>query len=170
MALNIKYQLKFFWYLFVFRKVANANVWCSILCLSVKKNFENSFKIWRYTSKITLEFSLSGVSFCQNITWWSWHFHQNERLFPPQFLVNLIVFGERSPERYIKWGRLWLSPHRGELTLPRWFWQSQKDCIEAKDEDQKTPLHIASIWGQTDVVKYLVSKGAHKNGEVPYNQ
>ena len=42
--------------------------------------------------------------------------------------------------------------------------------IEAKDEDQKTPLHIASIWGQTDVVKYLVSKGANKNGEVPYNQ
>ena len=35
--------------------------------------------------------------------------------------------------------------------------------IEARDKDQKTPLHFASNEGKTDVVKYLISKGANKN-------
>ena len=40
--------------------------------------------------------------------------------------------------------------------------------IEAKDEYQKTPLHMASNYGKTDVVKYLVSKGANKNAKDKY--
>ena len=31
---------------------------------------------------------------------------------------------------------------------------------------EKTPLHYASEWCETDVVKYLVSKGANKNAKV----
>ena len=46
--------------------------------------------------------------------------------------------------------------------------------IEAKDINQKTPLHIASSSGKTDVVKYLVSQGANKTvknklGKAPYD-
>ena len=29
----------------------------------------------------------------------------------------------------------------------------------------RTPLHFASFWGGTDVVRYLVSKGANKNAK-----
>ena len=46
--------------------------------------------------------------------------------------------------------------------------------IEVKDNNYLTPLHIASSLGYTDVIKYLVSKGAnknakHKEGETPYD-
>ena len=37
--------------------------------------------------------------------------------------------------------------------------------FEVTDKDQKTPLHIASLNGKTDVVKYLVFKGANKNAK-----
>ena len=45
--------------------------------------------------------------------------------------------------------------------------------IEAKDLWDRTPLHLASISGNTDIVRYLVSKGANKNakdkdGKTPY--
>ena len=37
-----------------------------------------------------------------------------------------------------------------------------------------TPLHCASKWGQTDIARYLVSKGANKsaktrNNKTPYD-
>ena len=46
--------------------------------------------------------------------------------------------------------------------------------IEAKDDKERAPLHVASDWGKTDVVRYLVSKGANKytknkDGKTPYN-
>ena len=46
--------------------------------------------------------------------------------------------------------------------------------IEAKRTDGCTPLHVASFWSKTDIVKHLVSKGANKNakdknGETPYD-
>ena len=37
--------------------------------------------------------------------------------------------------------------------------------IEAKDDEQRTPLHIASYYGATDVVRYLLSKGANKKAK-----
>ena len=36
------------------------------------------------------------------------------------------------------------------------------DNIEANDNEQKTPLHLASFYGKTDIVRYLDSKGANK--------
>ena len=46
--------------------------------------------------------------------------------------------------------------------------------IEAKDDYNYTPLHLASYFGKPDIVKYLVSKGANKNakdkdGKTPYD-
>ena len=35
--------------------------------------------------------------------------------------------------------------------------------IEAKDKSEKTPLHIASTRVNTDVVNYLILKGANRN-------
>ena len=46
--------------------------------------------------------------------------------------------------------------------------------IEAKDGYDETPLHISSLYGRTDVVKYLISKGTNKyarnkSGDAPYD-
>ena len=41
--------------------------------------------------------------------------------------------------------------------------------IEAKDKDGWTHLHLPSLNGRTDVIRYLVSKRANKNGETPYD-
>ena len=42
--------------------------------------------------------------------------------------------------------------------------------IESKDKNQQTPLQIASMNSKTDVVKYLVSKGANKNAKYKYGK
>ena len=44
--------------------------------------------------------------------------------------------------------------------------------LKTKDKDEKTPLHMASIYGKTNVIKFfLISKGANKNtnGKTPYD-
>ena len=41
--------------------------------------------------------------------------------------------------------------------------------IEVKGTVEETSLHIASIRGKTDIVKFLVSKIANKNGKTPYD-
>ena len=58
--------------------------------------------------------------------------------------------------------------HKGSLDV------NEVKNPEANNYKEETPLHIASYYGQTEVVKYLVSKGANKNakdhnGQTPYD-
>ena len=62
----------------------------------------------------------------------------------------------------------------GLLPIIQYLIEEQNVDIDIKGYHEQTPLHYASYWNKTDIVKYLVSKGANKNakaknGRTPYD-
>ena len=54
-----------------------------------------------------------------------------------------------------------MNARNGELSKVKGYVEADANSINATDSKGYTPLHWAADWGQVDVVKYLLSKGAN---------
>lgn len=58
---------------------------------------------------------------------------------------------------------------RGDLDQVTRIIEASPDCVDARNERGRTPLHTASQSGRNDIVKLLVSKGANINARSGWN-
>jgi len=58
---------------------------------------------------------------------------------------------------------LWQQAHSGNIEGVKYWIEANGKSINAKDEDDRTPIHWASINGSTQLVSYLLQKGVNVN-------
>lgn len=80
-------------------------------------------------------------------------------------LLSLCIIPARASEIHD-------SVSMGELAEVKRLISANPNLLEAKDLKGRTPLHLAAFWGEKDIVKFLMSKGANaqardKSGKTP---
>ncbi|KAJ1663820.1 hypothetical protein IW140_004588 [Coemansia sp. RSA 1813] len=58
---------------------------------------------------------------------------------------------------------IWVAASDGNLARVKEIVESDKQQVNAKDENGYTPLHAASSWKHTDLLKYLIANGGDVN-------